>query len=1092
MLTVWEAKAFETEHERAEVVEVVTCLHNFLGKRGTPFHLLLSPRIKGCSFDALLMGPFGFCIFEFKSISPKDYVVATENSWTRGASEHRREKMKGGSEHDAGPYEQVVRYRHKLSEFLRDDTRGYLNLATPVKEYKSRIKGGVIIFPKKEKGVNDEITIDERWFSVFRIDKLQVFVEKLLSQARQDFVDDELQDVIRNCIGFLSETGCSSEEYLMKSDLNEERLRQLEQRNREKQQAKANKRIQKGMRKDDSGINLTAQTKAVLDAPFEKRKAESSQKDVVESKMQTVQEQVKNSLDLVLYPERYPEALALLKEKVFVGIDFGTSNTTVTVLRYDEEKKRLLAEPLKIRQSDFEDDVDACESHIVPTAIAYDKKFGCLVYGKGVLERLRNKPNMYRVEKNCWTEFKMKVGVREQLYSTSQLSKVLTPLPGVVIENAEDATRVFFSYLKKQIDAYAKKEGKVAEYAITVPASFALSQREGLRNALKEAGINLKPYALLDEPNGAFVGTLAYYLVEGRKAAVEAYLRNKYTLVFDFGAGTCDISVLALEDKNRLFIKNCAISNFTALGGRNIDWKIVEDVLLSQLNEQNSNVYDSLYDDEKRGVNAILAHTAEKLKCAICAQANMKKVVKETRISFKYRKEKEGLTIEVPMLSRDEFVKIMDSFCDENKQKDSIFVPIFEALKKAGLNKRDVDAIILVGGSAKNPKIKETLAHVFGSDEKVIEPGDICSLVSRGAAVASFYANGMGVPIITPILSEGIFIVTDVNDRVELVSSGTPVPLGKRVFEKRLCINDFGDGVFTIPFYAGTKTRPLGEARFELDLRKIAIGDEVSLSYELDEEKTLRYWIRVNDLDPIRGKLAYPIQEGEVTETEQIVGQVKVDLDQATLANKGKPPKEALKKSAKALSENGRYEKAADCLRDIVRFYPNDVDIADVELLMAENYSKAKLSRLEYEAYCRSHDLKPTHMTYWYKIWAAERAFGWQSEEVAQALEDALRQYSSDNDFLYIKVCHLEETGQVAKAKALARNIYEDWCRVPLSSLQKPTLDRFWDLAHRVLEEYEMAGRINNYRYSLSQQQTQGNAKTVRAVYLHLDDRYNA
>ena len=218
------------------------------------------------------------------------------------------------------------------------------------------------------------------------------------------------------------------------------------------------------------------------------------------------------SLDFLLHPAEHPEVLTALEQQIFVGIDFGTSNTTVTLLRYETTTGRLLAEPFKITQEQRQEEgvYTQKHSHIVPTVIAYDRAGQRLLFGSGAKACLVKHPDRYREGYNVWTEFKMAVGT-QQVYPHTMLSRARqganSPLPP--IETPHDAAKLFFTFLKEQIDAFARQSGREVAYLVTVPASFAQSQRDGLLKAIREAGIALEPYAFLDEPNGAFLGTLA-------------------------------------------------------------------------------------------------------------------------------------------------------------------------------------------------------------------------------------------------------------------------------------------------------------------------------------------------------------------------------------------------------------------------------------------------------------------------------------------------------------------------------------------------------------------------------------------------------
>lgn len=1036
MLKVWAAKKFETEHECQDAFLLTKTLQSVLSPLSQRFHLILSPWINSCSVDALLVYSGGFCILEMKHIRKGESVIATENRWIKGRDGAVKEVMHGGSENDSGPFDQVSRYRVALSDFLRDQTIGVLNLASPTKNYKRFIRGCVVIFPERSRNTHDENQIaDKVWFSMCRISDLAQYVTNNLLNDRDFFPEADIEDVILECFGFVPEDGILEKEYAMDDFLNEMLFEKAGKRNIEKSNSKANKRVQNAEKKI-----------AKLEKENEILRKQNNEKQVV------YLEKPSDSLDFILNPKNHPEVLNLFKEKLFIGIDFGTSNTTVTMLRYDEEHQCLCADPFKITQSDGPTDIDGLKSHIVPTVIAYSKKDG-LIFGKGAKERLLD-AKKFRIGINAWTEFKMNVGT-SMVYPKTMLSRKKYKNENVaIIETPEDATREFFAFLKKQIDEKAKELNKQVEYLVTVPASFALNQRTGLQKSVEAAGIKLKPFSFLDEPNGAFIGAIAYYITENKIVAKDSFLRRKNFLVFDFGAGTCDISVLSLIGKDSLLIKNSAISRFTALGGRNIDQKIVTDVLLPQIQKTNPNVTESYYHAASLELQNALLSTAEKLKCAICAGYEAGTAgINERPFYFSDKTEGLSFTLEAPRLSRTEFQALMTPFISlpqNSTETQSIFEPIEEALKKANFKKNDIDAVVLVGGSAKNPLIKSKLGSYFNSGTDIIECGDICSLVSRGAAIASLYANGLNHPIITPILSEGIFMQAEEKENVLVISRETQLPITKREFEGGTLRIDTASGTFEIPLYAGDKSRPLGSARFELQNGDAVANDEVHFFYEMTTDKVLRYWITINERE-FKGELEYPIASGVISEEQLRYVQVKRDLERAALQNDGIPPRAQLEEIAQSLKNDGFYMAAADCYRDVKRFYSGEHNVHKTELKRAECYREANNSTLELEALESSHQLKPTYTSYWYRSWAASRAFGWKSEQAKQYLKEALDAYPSDLDLQYVEMVRLNESGQTKDAQRITKKLYDAWSK-NATSLDEHTLSRFHHVAHSLNE----------------------------------------
>ena len=776
------------------------------------------------------------------------------------------------------------------------------------------------------------------------------------------------------------------------------------------------------------------------------------------------------SLDMLLRPAEHPEVLEVLAKRCFVGIDFGTSNTTVTLLRYDEQGARLLAEPFKIAQAYKEEGggYTQRDSHIVPTVIAYERGGERLLFGGGAKALLVCDPDHYREGVNVWTEFKMAVGTQE-VYPWTWLSRqrlgegVSVP----AIETPHDAARAFFGFLREQIEAVAAQQGKTVAYLVTVPASFAQAQREGLLRAVHEAGIDLQAYSFLDEPNGAFIGTLAYLVESGRADAAAAFTRNEHFLVFDFGAGTCDISVLRLSAG--LQITNLGLSHFTALGGRDVDRRIAEAVLLPKLLEGQQEVHERT----REGLLRALAHTGERLKCRVCeafagegrpfrAAAEATLEIKER--PFEMRVKELGATVALPSptLSSRAFAELMEGFCAPREllgtqAERSIFEPVEDALSKAGLRREEVDMVILVGGSAKNPFVKERLRAYFGSRVGLCEPGDICSLVSRGAAVYALFACGLQTPLITPILNDDIRLVAENDDKVLLYRAGTSVPQARRTLGGQF--HPQGEGRwFKIPIYIGEVAHALGEIRFRLPHADAAEG--LRFSYELSESKVLRYWLEGAGREPIQGELEYPTGSAEQAASEQALATLRNQLERKILANGGHSPVAETRQVAEVFAEHGKFAAAADMLWQLYgEGLPEEVGRQVLEQ-MADWYRAAGLHRWELEVRERLFKLSERAYDLFYLVAAARNCAGtWDDARVGEILAEAARRFPEDTDILRQRFFYAKASGAEEEANAVARQLFDFWSRQDMELMQDFILREFATIAKHLGKE-EVLGQI--------------------------------
>lgn len=299
----------------------------------------------------------------------------------------------------------------------------------------------------------------------------------------------------------------------------------------------------------------------------------------------------------------------LVRGRTFVGIDFGTSTTVVSIASYDEKHDLIQTTSLRLKQ--MLPDGTLTSSEIIPSVIAWLGNNKVLI-GEGA-NQLK-----YQLKrgKNIWYSFKMELG--EDLgakYYESELRNV-EPFN---IRNPKDAARVFFAYLKYLITGYCQEHGLSSDiaYAVSIPASFEANQRKDLLEALECNDMKVSQQALIDEPNAAFISYAVTRATEGYPMIVNPDYNSK-VLVFDFGGGTCDISILEIgQNANGFFSKNIAISKFTQLGGDDIDRYITYHYLMPRFLEANGKTMTQFRTNEKKLIASALYKVAERLKIMI-------------------------------------------------------------------------------------------------------------------------------------------------------------------------------------------------------------------------------------------------------------------------------------------------------------------------------------------------------------------------------------------------------------------------------------------------------------------------------------------
>ena len=299
--------------------------------------------------------------------------------------------------------------------------------------------------------------------------------------------------------------------------------------------------------------------------------------------------------------------------------------------------------------------------------------------------------------------------------------------------------------MKLKSDAEAYLGEKVTEAVITVPAYFNDAQRQATKNAGKIAGLDVK--RIINEPTAA---SLAY--------GIDKQDKTNTILVYDLGGGTFDVSILELGDG---VFEVKATSGNNHLGGDDFDQRIM-DYLVSEFKKEN-------------GVDL----SGDKM-----AMQRIKDAAE------KAKKDLSGMTtaqINIPFIAQDDNKAPLHLNLDLTRAKfedlnrdlfESTLEPVKKALKDAKIEAKDLDKVLLVGGSTRIPYIQELVKKELGQEpSKGINP-DEC--VAMGAAiqggVLTGEVNDLVLLDVTP-LSLGLETLGDV--MTVLIPRNTTIPASK-------------------------------------------------------------------------------------------------------------------------------------------------------------------------------------------------------------------------------------------------------------------------------------------------------------------------
>ena len=378
-----------------------------------------------------------------------------------------------------------------------------------------------------------------------------------------------------------------------------------------------------------------------------------------------------------------------LKDNYIIGIDLGTTNSCVGV--YKNNRVDIIENTLGKR--------------ITPSYVCYKTNSKILV-GEQAKDQIINniKNTIYDTKRLIGRNFSDEIVQKDiKLWSfTVKGNEKDKPIIEVTINKEkkilypEQVSSIILSTLKKDAEDFLGRE--VKEAVITVPAYFNNNQRQSTIDAAKIAGFN--EIRTINEPTAA---AIAY----GLENICE---HEKKIMVFDFGGGTLDITILKIKNKQFEVITSSGDSH---LGGEDIDnelvnfcvkqFKVKEGIEISSKNQK----------------------ALKRLKKECIEAKHILSIAKEASIYIKSLSEETDLDLKI---NRIEF----NNICEEIFEK--CIKHVENSINESKLKISDIEKIVLVGGSSKIPKIQEILGNIFGKEKlcKTINPDEA---IAQGAAI---------------------------------------------------------------------------------------------------------------------------------------------------------------------------------------------------------------------------------------------------------------------------------------------------------------------------------------------------------------------
>lgn len=569
-----------------------------------------------------------------------------------------------------------------------------------------------------------------------------------------------------------------------------------------------------------------------------------------------------------------------------IGIDLGTGNSCVSVFEGGN--------PIVIANSEGK--------RTTPSVVGFDKNGERKIGDSAKRQAVTNPKNtIYEIKRlmgNAYSECEQEIN-RVTYDITNENGQPRINVNGKKY-SPEEISAMILQKMKKTAEDYLGEE--VKECVVTVPAYFNDVQRNATKNAAEIAG--MKCLRIINEPTAA---AIAYGIDKSDK--------EMKVVVWDCGSGTHDVSIL---DFGSGVFEVLASDGDTHLGGSDFDERIT-DWLVDEFKKEEGQ-------DLSKDPMALqrLKEASEKAKVELSSSVS-------TEINLPYITAVDGMPKHlVKTLTRAKFESLIDDLVKRTIE------PCKTALKAAGLTTKDIDEVILVGGSSRIPCLQKAVEDFFGkAPSHGVNPDEA---VAIGASIQGAILNkeeGVGDIVLLDVTPLNLGIETMGGVLTTMVESNTTIPC-----KKTMTFSNATDmqSAASIMVYSGN--RPMASqnkmlGQFNIDITPSPKGvNQIEVSFDIDANGILT----VSAVDKALNKPNKITIESSSNLTKEEIERMKAEAE--ANADADKKLKETADKINMADSMAFSIEKSMDEMKDKI----DDADKEEIKKITS-NLKKAASER---------------------------------------------------------------------------------------------------------------------------------------------------